>query len=163
MFDHGQACFYSHLIYLWSSCTVQNKLLRCSIAFYFMFFHNLDFFICVGLSTSRISVSGFVVCYDLQGFIPSGMQQWDMPANFIKEVNKYIKCLLNLPPPLWENNHRSFILKTYHIEHWNCVCEIIKILVCNNDLTPFNASEPYHAGYLHFCSFWKVVYSPQFW
>jgi hypothetical protein len=62
MLDHGRACFYCHLISLWSSCTVRNQLLQCYIAFYSMFFHDLVFFICMGLSTSCISASGFIIC-----------------------------------------------------------------------------------------------------
>jgi hypothetical protein len=71
MFDHGRACFYAHLISLRSSCAVRNQLLRCSIAFYSMFFHDLVFFILMGLFTSRVSASGFAFLRYHNQFLPS--------------------------------------------------------------------------------------------
>jgi hypothetical protein len=57
MFDLGRAVlFLLPFDFLWSSCTVRCQLLR-SITFYSLFFHDLVFFICMGLPTSRFSAS----------------------------------------------------------------------------------------------------------
>jgi hypothetical protein len=56
----GHVSFLLLFDFLWSSCTLQSQLLRWAITFYSMFFHDLVFFICMGLSNSRVSTSGFI-------------------------------------------------------------------------------------------------------